>query len=110
MRFPGKHRHVTALVVVLLAAFLGLCVGDVAQALTAPNAEASHCASGGCDAQMACNVAPTSSTIAPSVAVLTPVHVFAVPTVMITLAVEPEPPACRDPQVVPRAPRSPPLI
>lgn len=95
-----------ALASLLLVALAALCLGELAQAAVMPAGERADCVV--CDEQTPC----TSPTVAPLVLPValpaTPDSGLA-PTAAATILARSEPPVAPDRQVVPRAPRSPPL-
>lgn len=95
------------LAAVLLGALALLCLGDLAQAAM-PSADGSGCAGWICDELTGCGTAPARPPALPVATLATPV-VVAAPTIAVVLSTRVEPPGLPGPQVVPLAPRSPPL-
>ena len=96
----------TLLVALLLGSLTVFCLGELVQA-AAPSAERMDCASLLCDEQ-GCEMTTTKHVAPPVGAFVTPLLVTspAPPTMPLAVAPPSTPLGC---QVVPRAPRSPPL-
>ena len=102
-------RFVTISVLALLIPALGLlCLGDVVQAALA-NDESTECASRVCDDQSGCGTTPARPVMLPAAALVAPV-VVTVPAAPTLVSRAAERPAVRDRQVLPPAPRSPPVF
>src|SRR3989442_15279767 len=107
---PGMAaRFVTTTVVALLIAALTLlCLGDMVQAVLA-NDESTECAGRVCDEQSGCGTTPAKPVMLPVAALVAPA-VVTVPAAPAPVSRAAERPAVRDPQVLPLAPRSPPVF
>jgi hypothetical protein len=102
-------RFVTTTVVALLIVALALlCLGDIVQAAM-PNHETTECASRVCDLQNGCGTTPARPVMLPVAAIVAPV-VVTVPAAPTLVSRAAERPAVRDRQVLPLAPRSPPVF
>lgn len=94
-----------AIAFLLLVALAALCLGDLAQAAIMPAGERADCVV--CGEQTPCS-SPTVAPLALPVAVLATLDAGLAPAASMIPA-RSEPPVAPDRQVVPRAPRSPPL-
>ena len=102
-------RFVTTTVVALLIAALALfCLGDMVHAAL-PSDESTECAGRVCDEQSGCGTTPAKPVMLPVAALVAPV-VVTVPAAPTLLSRAAERPAVRDRQVLPLAPRSPPVF
>ena len=96
-------KTLASLLLVALAAF---CLGDLAQAAVMPAGERADCVV--CDEQTRCS-SPTATPLVLPVAVPATPDAGLAPTAAAIISARSEPPVAPDRQVVPRAPRSPPL-